>query len=63
MENSDRPEKDLPKISSTSADIIQNLINKRADLEEKVHQTSEKLAKLIEESDKLLHPNKQPNKH
>lgn len=58
MENSAHPEKGLPKISTTSDDTIQKLMNKRADLEEKVHRTSEKLTKLIQESEKLLHPEK-----
>ncbi|WP_284445100.1 hypothetical protein [Pedobacter sp. B4-66] len=41
MENLAYPEKDLPKISPTSGDIIQTLIKK-----------------IIEESEKLLHPDK-----
>jgi hypothetical protein len=58
MENKGQNKADLSEVNQTTNDVIKNIINKRAHIQEKFNKVNEKLDKLKAEADKLLHPEK-----
>nr|WP_068891758.1 hypothetical protein [Pedobacter panaciterrae] len=62
MKNPKQPTKGQYRKGQTSSQVIENLIQKRIEIEEKNHLTNDKLTKLREDTDKLLHPEKYPEK-
>jgi hypothetical protein len=62
MKNANQTKKGVPVKKQTPGDIIQSLISKRHQVEERIHQTNEKIALLIKDSYKFLHPGKPKEK-
>lgn len=58
MENKGQHNADLSQVNQSPDDVIKNIINKRAHIQEKFKKVNEKLDKLKAEADKLLHPEK-----
>lgn len=58
MENIDQHHKDQSEKKPTDNDVIKNIIDKRALLEEKFNQVNARLDLLKADADKLLHPEK-----
>lgn len=58
MEKKGQNQTDLSEVNQTTNDVIKNIINKRAHIQEKFKKVNETLDKLKAESDKLLHPEK-----